>query len=361
MTVADRRAARGRASALIDLGRFEEAAHLYAGLLREEPEDVQALCGMSRCLGKLERLREALELAERAAALAPEDDWPHRLRSAHLTQLHRPAEALRAAEEAVRLEPAGFAALLTLFEAQSGRRDAAAAATTALRVRELFPAQPESHNCLGRAAMLRRAWGEAAEAFRQALRLAPQEPIYQSNLALALERAGRRTEAMELFHQAVRTDPGNSNARRQLVRAIDRRLAIAGMGAGLGAAVVVNIAHHTGEVDPLTLAAGVILLAVAAGIGMRWLRLRRLDENVRRFYLHERRQHRRAWGDNTAVLAVVAVTFALAGGVVVWMSGSAIIALGALVGLLLLRYPGGRLWRRYVLPRLLARRGAARG
>ncbi len=144
MTAPERRAALRRASVLIDVGRVPEAAALYADLLHQEPDDVGSLCGLSRCLGKLDRTRQALELAERAVALAPDDDWPHRLRSAHLMRLRRPGEAERAAREAVRLDPLGFAPLLTLFETQAGRRDAGGAADTANRIRELFPGQAEA-------------------------------------------------------------------------------------------------------------------------------------------------------------------------------------------------------------------------
>jgi Flp pilus assembly protein TadD len=356
-----------RASALIDVGRVEDAASVYTNLLREEPDDVQSLCGLSRCLGKLGRTREGLELAERAAALAPEDDWPHRLRSAQLMQLGRTADGLRAAREAVRLDPDGFAPLLTLFEAETGRRMAGAATATADRVRRRYPSQPEAHNCVGRAAMLRRDWRAAEAAFREALQLRPQEPVYQSNLALAVERRGRKKEAMHLFQQAVRTDPGSQNARRQLVHAVQRRIAVLGLGAGVAGAVAAFAARRLLDTEAWAAwaaAAAVVLLACAIGLGIRWWRLRSFDESVRRLYRMERK-HPRALALvalGAAVLTGVVAILGLVFGLVGWLTGSPLVGLGAVVlVLLLLRYPGLTLLQRHVLPVVLARCGPLRG
>jgi Flp pilus assembly protein TadD len=211
-----------RASALARLGRWEEAAAVYSRLLLGRPDDVGALCGLSRCLGRLGRAGEGLCLAERAAALAPADDWPHRLRSAHLLALGRSHEALPAAGEAVRREHAGLASLLTLFEAQFRLHQADAATATAELLVDLHPDEPEAHGCAGRAAMLRRSWQDAESAFRTALAMRPRTAVYLSNVALALERQGRRREAMAMYQDAVRTDPGDATARELFVRALDR-------------------------------------------------------------------------------------------------------------------------------------------
>jgi tetratricopeptide (TPR) repeat protein len=239
------RAAFEQAAGLVQLRRWPEAAAVYSRLLLGGPDDVRALCGMSRCLGQLGRARDGLALAERAAALAPDDDWPHRLRSAHLLALGRAGDALRSAAEAARRDPGGLPALLTVFEAQVGRRDGEGASATAGQLLALHAGEPEAHNCVGRAAMMRRAWAEAEAAFRAALAMRPLTPAYLCNVALAMERQGRRSEAIELFQRAVRTDPGDAVARDQLVRALDRA---------------------------------------------RWRGLGRLDESVRRLYQIERRR-----------------------------------------------------------------------
>jgi tetratricopeptide (TPR) repeat protein len=361
VTGPERRVVLRRAGALADAGRLNDAVALYGALLREEPEDVHALCGLSRCLGKLGRPAEGLSVAGRAAALAPADDWPHRLRSAHLLVLGRPRQALDAARAALAQDPSGFAALLSVFQAQAAMRDALGAAETAARMVQGHPAEPESHNATGRAAMLRRQWRAAEAAFREALRLAPQEPVYQSNLALALERLGRRREALDHFQRAVRTDPGNAAARRQLVHAIDRRLAVAGVGAAVLAGVAVNATRDVAQPVLMAWAAALLAVAVVAVAVVRWWRLRQLDATLRTFYRHERQRWRGLHREAAAWVAGIAATCLVAVGAVAWLSRSALAATTvALVLTLLIRFPGVRLWRRQVLPMLVSRHGALR-
>lgn len=361
MTGAERRRTLGRAGALADAGRPADAMDLYGDLLRQEPDDVQAMCGMSRCLGKLGRPADGLRLADRAAAVAPADDWPQRLRSAHLLLLGRPREALEAARRARALYPTGFAALLSLFEAQAALRRRQQAAETAQAMVGEHPGEAESHNAVGRAAMLRRQWCAAEMAFREALRLAPHESVYQSNLALALERRGRRREAMVHFRRAVQTDPGNAAVRRQLVHAIDRRLALAGLAAGLVGGVGAGAAAHATRPVAWALAGAVVALVGGVVLLVRWWRLRQLDETLRTFYRHERRRWRGLRREVLACLAAaVAVCLAVVA-VVAELSGSwAATAAAAAFLAAALRWAGLPAWRRRVLPRLQARHGVLR-
>jgi Flp pilus assembly protein TadD len=361
VTGPERRQALQRAGVLADAGRLEDAAAMYGEMLRMEPDDVQALCGLSRCLGKMGRPADGLELANRAAALAPASDWPHRLRSAHLLLLGRPRPALEAARAALALEPSGFVALLSVFEAQAALRKGREAAETAAAMVESHPGEPESHNAVGRAAMLRRDWARAEAAFREALRLAAQEPVYQSNLAVALERRGRKREAMQHFRQAVETDPGNATVRRQLAHAMDRRLAVAGLAGGLAAAAAVNAVRWPDDPVAWVIGAALVLLVAGVVLGVRRWRLRQFDETLRTFYRHERRQWRALRRDVAMSLAAVLAACLVLLAAVAWVSHSWPVTLAAMAALaLLLRYPGLVLWRREVLPRLQARHRAIR-
>jgi Flp pilus assembly protein TadD len=334
---------------------------VYGDLLRADPDDVQALCGTSRCMGKVGRLDEGLRLANRAASLAPDDDWPLRLRSAHLLLLGRPREALEDALAARAADPTGLSPLLSVFEAQITLRQRHEAAATAGYMVAQHPGEPESHNAVGRAAMLRKAWPDAEEAFSEALRLAPAEPVYQSNLALALERRGRRREAMQLFRGAVQTDPGNAAARRQLLHAVDRRLAIVGVVGGALVVVGTRLAAHPGDPRVWLAAMLVLLPLLAVVMAVRWWRLRQLDESVRVFYRHERRRWRALRFEVAicggavllaAVLVIVAAAEVTRSWEVAFLTTAALLAA--------LRFAGMPLWRRRVLPRLHARHGFLR-
>ena len=352
---AERLRALRRGDELTGLGRYGEAAAVFSGVLGMDPEDVGAMCGLSNCLLALRRPREGLELAGRAAALDPERALAHSLRSRHLLALHRQREALAAAREGVRLRPDDYFALLTLFEVLHRRRDGREAEQTAARLVERYAGRAEPHNAVGRAALLRRDWRTAERAFREALRLRPQEPIYQSNLALTLERQGRKREAMALFEQAVRTDPGSSSARRQLAHAIDRRLAaIVGSGV-LGVWVIVQLArlvpHQPGL---LVVLAGAAVLVGAGVLAARWWWLRRLGEQVRLLYRWERRRARPmrlAAAAYVAVVAVACLMIALVAALLVRRSPEVAAAIALAAGLAL-AIGGPRLWRRRLRPLL---------
>jgi tetratricopeptide (TPR) repeat protein len=361
VTSPEHREALRRAATLADIGRLDDAVAAYGELLRTEPDDVQALCGLSRCLGKMGRPADGLRLAERAAALAPANDWPHRLRSAHLLLLGRPRPALEAARAALAIDPSGFVSLLSVFEAQAAMRSGHDAVASARAMIETHPGEPESHNAAGRAAMLLRDWSGAEASFREALRLAPQEPVYQSNLGVVLERRGRRQEAMDHFRRAVQTDPGNAAARRQLAHAMERRLAVAGSAGAIAALTVFRLVGHVDDPFEWFLAAVLVAGAVVVVAGLRWWRLRQFDETLRAFYRHERRQWRALRREITvwlfAVIAACAAVIAAVG----WVSHSWLDAAGVVFVLVaLLRFPGLHVWRREVLPRLQARHQVVR-
>ena len=250
------------------------------------------MCELSLALGNLGRTADALALANRAAAAAPHQEWPHRLRAVHLGTLKRKKEALAAAREAIRLDPDSRYCLVVLFEALVRRGDRRGAAEVAARLRAIYPDYAEAHNALGRVAMMKRRWKEAESHFREALRLLPNEPIYQSNLALAMERQGRRKDALGMFKQAVRTDPNNPHARQQLRSAVDRQLAVGGtILIGFAISRLFLLGNLPKGSAPIVIAVLIAITAVGVFLLRGWRR-RSLDPVVRRFYEAEKRRGR---------------------------------------------------------------------
>lgn len=345
---------------LTALGRYDAAAAVFSDVLRADPEDVSAMCGLSNCLLAMRRPREGLDLASRATALDPERVVAHSLRSRHLLALNRQRDALSAAREAVRLQPDGYFALLTLFEVQQRRRDRGEAAKTAQRLVERHPGQAESHNAVGRAAVLRREWAGAELAFREALRLRPSEPIYRSNLAVALERQGKKRAAMEHFEGAVRTDPGSSSARRQLAHAIDRRLAaFVGIGV-MGGWLVLQAARYLPQPVGLVVLGTTAAALAGAVVAVRWWWLRRLAEPVRHLYRWERRSERPLRLALAAYAGALLLAVLFVVGVVALLDRSPGTLIGtAVVALWAVLLVAPRVWRRWLRPRVESRLAAA--
>jgi predicted Zn-dependent protease len=89
-----------RASAMLDVKRFNEASELLARVVSAEPESSRAWCLMARAHLGADRYADATVAANRAVALDPGDEWPHRLASNALVHLGNFSGALRAAYEA---------------------------------------------------------------------------------------------------------------------------------------------------------------------------------------------------------------------------------------------------------------------
>src|SRR3954469_554580 len=131
-----------RASAMLDVRRFDAASDLLARVVAAEPESSRAWCLMSRAHVGAERYPDAISAANRAVSLDPADEWPHRLASNALVHLGNYPDALRAADEACRLAPGYWQTHVGGARAARPGRPRGAAAEAASRARALAPNEP---------------------------------------------------------------------------------------------------------------------------------------------------------------------------------------------------------------------------
>ena len=209
-----------RALALCDLGRLDDAEQALREVLREEPDDPFAHGFHALVLVDLDRAEEALQSASTAIALAPELSLGHTARARALLSLERFKEAETSANEAIRLDPEDADTQVVLAAALLGRgryAEALAAADKALSL------EPESESALGlRAlalAMSERGpgWEEAAD---ETLAAAPGSALTQALAGGAhLVRGGER-EAAERFREALRLDPTSEYAQAGLAESM---------------------------------------------------------------------------------------------------------------------------------------------
>ena len=80
------------------------------------------------------------------------------------------------------------------------------------RVLERDPGMADAHVNLGRLYHLAGERGRAEAHYRDAVRLAPDDPVPHFNLGVLLEELGRREEAAHAYGQAVSRDPDFADA-----------------------------------------------------------------------------------------------------------------------------------------------------
>jgi tetratricopeptide (TPR) repeat protein len=196
-----------RASAMLDVRRYDEATSLLAQLVAAEPESSRAWCLMSRAHLGTARYTDALDAANRAVVLDPGDEWPHRLASNALVHTGRYSEALRAAEQACRLAPHFWQTHVCVAQAALAgyRLDVANAA--AGRARALAPNEPDVHFLSGKVSLAGGALASAKEHQERALALDPTHSGAMNELGRIRLRRHDAAGAIRHFISAARSAP----------------------------------------------------------------------------------------------------------------------------------------------------------
>jgi Flp pilus assembly protein TadD len=208
-----------RALALCDLGRLDDAEEALREALHEDPDDPVAYGILALVLLDLDRADEALQAASTTIALAPDLSLGHTASAQALLSLGRFDDAEASANEAIRIDPEDPDPWVLLTAADLGRGrwpDALSAADKALSL------EPESESARGlRAVALAMSkgadWQEAAD---QTLAVAPDSALAHAFSAQAYLARGGEREAAERFREALRLDPESEFAQAGLADAM---------------------------------------------------------------------------------------------------------------------------------------------
>jgi Flp pilus assembly protein TadD len=212
-----------RATALLELRRYEEAFQLASQAIAQQPGEARSHCLAAQALLGLRRHEEAAAAASQAIALAPSWSWPHRLYSAvlgeaskslrHSQQRAAHERAVSAAREAVRLSPSDRTCHTALAEAsaRAGQlKEADEAAREAIRL------APHNANVWATAsfvALKAKNWRAAEYAAHKALSIDPDNRAATNNLGVAMRAAGRWGQGAVAFAGAASLDPRAPTAR----------------------------------------------------------------------------------------------------------------------------------------------------
>jgi len=132
------------ADLLYRTGRLKEALRLTGEMLRDDPDNPQALMVIGNVLFEKRKHAEALEYFRLALAIAPTDYLWARVARCHL-KLKQPGPALEALREGETLAPNSLKLLRLRAEAARMNNDAAAEAAAFDRAASMVPAEPQAY------------------------------------------------------------------------------------------------------------------------------------------------------------------------------------------------------------------------
>jgi tetratricopeptide (TPR) repeat protein len=195
------------AHAYLQRDRLEEATAEFHKALELDPDNVQALLGLSALASRLGFSEQAVALARQAAQGSPDDPEVWHQWAVKLMEAGRMKEAGKVFERLVAMVPRQPEVLLTIARYEEARGDWRQAETRYRQMAQATPGQVAPGLLLGDL-YLRHGQGERA--LRELTKLARQHPDHPAVQALrgqACQAQGRLPEARAAFLQAQQLEP----------------------------------------------------------------------------------------------------------------------------------------------------------
>lgn len=215
-----------RVSALIDLGRYDEAVRKVTEIIGRDPGQSRAWCLLAQAQIGIGNHGEALRAARQAVAVDPQNVDGYQFSSLAYSRMGRHHDAVEAARQAVRLEPSAWQTMARLAWAHAGNpqtSDWSEARTAAARASQLGPESPGAHLAVAGVEAAAKNQNGARAAYEKVLSLDPQNAVAHNELArLNLQRAPGIANASVLaraatgFAAALQADPTATRSRRNL-------------------------------------------------------------------------------------------------------------------------------------------------
>jgi eukaryotic-like serine/threonine-protein kinase len=186
-------------------GRHEVAAGELNQALTLQPSNDAAHALLGQVLQALGKVDEAAEHYRRAIALRP-DYWRHHSMLGGLYYATgRPKDAIAAFTRVTELQPdnaRGFHNLGTVYYAQGDNRNALKYYEDAIVISPMA----DTYSNIGIIHYDEGRFDAAAESFRQAVKLAPNDGVLRGNLGDAQERLGQKDEARRAWQESLKLD-----------------------------------------------------------------------------------------------------------------------------------------------------------
>jgi predicted O-linked N-acetylglucosamine transferase (SPINDLY family) len=191
-------------------GRAGEAEELYRQILKDEPENADALHRLGVLALQKGDLAAALRLTRQATEHRPSGANIWASYGQALAADGKPEAAAEAFERALRVRGDLSEALFGLAVAQQTVGKRSEAVDGYRKLIAIKPEMVEAHNNMGNALFGLGRLEEAAEAYRKAIALKPDCADAMGNLGSALNALGRIDEAIEIFQKGLGLRPDSA-------------------------------------------------------------------------------------------------------------------------------------------------------
>lgn len=213
-----------RARLLLHQRRYKDAETQAGIVLKQDPNDAEALQIVGHCRLDTRQYDEALKIFQQCIGINPDDDYVHYLIAFCYYRKHELLPATKFLEQAIALFPynAGYFSLLSNIHASERRyADALYAANKGLEI------NAEDIGCLNaRSAALFRLnkKDEAYETINEALQVNPEDDYTHTNYGWHYLEKGKHKQAFEHFSEALRINPNNNAAKEGYKAALKSKL-----------------------------------------------------------------------------------------------------------------------------------------
>lgn len=188
-------------------GDLAQAERLYREVLREQPQNADALHLLGVVALQAGQPQSALELIGQSVRIQPQQPVAHLNLGVAQQQLNHLEQALGCFERALQLAPDYPDALNNRADALLALGRAEEALRSLARALQLQPDFPMALNNRGNALRALGRFDEALASYEQSLQLQPNSSRTLNNRGNVLRDLGRLEEALQSFEQALRLDP----------------------------------------------------------------------------------------------------------------------------------------------------------
>lgn len=208
---------------LIARGRFEPAARTLRQLLKQSPDDPQALHLLGLVQYQSKNIDEAARLLCKAATLQQYDPLMYNNAGLARLSLRESRKAIELFNKAIELDNRYTDAWFNRGNAHRQLNEHAQAQEDYKRALDIDPFFADAHNNWGLSLRQLGQLDLAVEQFDLCLQIQPEHPHALNNLGLAKQAVGQTDSAKSLFEEALRIEPNYPEARINLAHLLQER------------------------------------------------------------------------------------------------------------------------------------------